>query len=379
MWIHLLPSGTFWKVLSRSRLQLRNCVEARPWLSFSSMVSYHLYGVICTVGNQLMPTCSSAMKEFNTSSVLGLCKEVIIDHTLAGQPLAENIVVIAACNPARQQTITVNLRERDLARDWVGGHYQVSDLPPSVKKIKWAFGSLNRDQEKEFILKRLEFMADGDCSMPSYLRVALTEFIAESQQAMRTFATRSIRDGLIREFGETSEQVDELAGSRAQSIVSLRDIQRVFSLFDFYSSYLRLSSIGDAVAAQTHRNAMLLAIATVYYLRLDSHNRTEFLKMTRSLPAEQGQKNDLQHVLDLAMDEVIAATEIPPAIAVTRGLKENVFMTFVCTLSKSPLMMVGPPGASKVRSPFVFISSMIFGFLMPFLLDSIGEYCGGQL
>ena len=343
------------------------------------MVSFQLDGAVYTVVNPLTPACSSALKEFNTSSVLGLCKEMIIDHTLAGQPLEDNIVVIAACNPARQQAIAVNPRERDLARDWVGGHYQVSDLPPSVKKIKWAFGSLNHDQEKEFIRKRLELGADGDSSMPSYLHVALTEFISESQEAMRTFAARNIRDGLIREHGERSEQIDELADSRARSIVSLRDIQRVFSLFDFYSSYLQLSCIGDGGAAQTHRNAMLLAIATVYYLRLDSQSRTEFLKMTRSLPAERGQKNDLQHVLNLAMDEVITATEIPAAIAVTRGLKENVFMTFVCTLSKTPLMMVGPPGASKVRITLCLHSEFGIRFTNALLLDSLCEYRGGQL
>ena len=39
---------------------------------------------------------------------------------------------------------------------------------------------------------------------------------------------------------------------------------------------------------------------------------------------------------------------IPQGIALTRGLKENVFMTVVCSLSSTPLMIVGPPGSSKV-------------------------------
>ena len=43
-------------------------------------------------------------------------------------------------------------------------------------------------------------------------------------------------------------------------------------------------------------------------------------------------------------------TEIPPGIALTEGLKENIFMTVVCALSLTPLVIVGPPGSSKVRA-----------------------------
>jgi hypothetical protein len=255
--------------------------------------------------------------------------------------------VIAACNPARKQVSTVaNLRERDLGREWASGHYQVTELPPSIAKIKWSFGSLNRDQEKEFILRRLE-NAGGE-TLPRYLRIGLTEFISESQQSMRTFAARNIRDSLIRDHDEVGENVDDLAATRARSVVSLRDIQRVFDLFDFFSSNLQIPCIVAAQANKGQRQSMLLAIATVYYLRLDSTSRAEFLEMTRALPAEQGENSDLQWILNRAMDEVINETDIPEGIAITRGVKENVFMTFVCTLSGTPLIIVGSPGSSKV-------------------------------
>jgi hypothetical protein len=50
------------------------------------------------------------------------------------------------------------------------------------------------------------------------------------------------------------------------------------------------------------------------------------------------------------MDTVINGSDIPTGIAVTRGLKENVFVTLVCSLSQTPLMIVGPPGSSKVST-----------------------------
>jgi MoxR-like ATPase len=91
---------------------------------------------------------------------------------------------------------------------------------------------------------------------------------------------------------------------------------------------------------------MTLAVAIVYYLRLDDTSRDEFKHLIQSLPTERGAKS-LQAVLDEAMDTVIARTEIPQGIALTRGLKENVFMTAACLLSRTPLLIVGPPGTSK--------------------------------
>jgi ATPase family associated with various cellular activities (AAA) len=113
-------------------------------------------------------------------------------------------------------------------------------------------------------------------------------------------------------------------------------------LYKFFSADFRLSEKGTG----TPRDAMILAVAIVYYLRLDDESRYEFKQLIQSLPTERGARN-LQSVLDEAMDAVIARTEIPQGIALTRGLKENVFMTLTCLLSRTPLLIVGPPGTSK--------------------------------
>ena len=88
---------------------------------------------------------------------MGLFKEIIIDHSICGTPIQDNIVVVAACNPAGRNSLSSNVsREGDLAKEWASGHYQVNELPESISNLKWAYGSLDAKQEKEFVSRRLE-------------------------------------------------------------------------------------------------------------------------------------------------------------------------------------------------------------------------------
>lgn len=41
--------------------------------------------------------------EFNTCDELGYIKEMVVDHRFLGEPLPENIIIIAACNPYRKK------------------------------------------------------------------------------------------------------------------------------------------------------------------------------------------------------------------------------------------------------------------------------------
>lgn len=75
---------------------------------------------------------------------MGLLKEVVMDRSLMGEPLEDNIVVVAACNPCRTQATTKGkcLLENDLGVEWASGHYQVVELPPSMANTKWTFGKI---------------------------------------------------------------------------------------------------------------------------------------------------------------------------------------------------------------------------------------------
>ena len=84
--------------------------------------------------------------------------EIIIDHSVLGSKLEDNIVVVAACNSARRVSVTQGgvFRENDLGKDWASSHCQVKDLPASMESLKWSYGSLNCEQEQEFIGRRIE-------------------------------------------------------------------------------------------------------------------------------------------------------------------------------------------------------------------------------
>jgi hypothetical protein len=280
--------------------------------------------------------------EVNTSSIIGLFKEIIIDHSICGDKLEENIVIVAACNPARKKEVANGIyqREHDLGKEWASGHYQVSHLPASVAKLKWRYGSLTADNEKKFVKRRIEML--GHNIIPSDLVEQLSALVSTSQESIRYLAADHIRKNLKH---VTSTADVEL---RAASTVSLRDIQRAFSFFHFFSTDLKITCIAPDDEGQKYRHAMLLAIAVVYYLRLDAKSRAFFLARLQKLPTEREEAEQLQGVLNNAMDVIISNTEIPPGIAWTCGLKENIFMTLVCSLSQTPLMIIGPPGSSKV-------------------------------
>lgn len=276
----------------------------------------------------------SIFLEINTSTVLGLLKEVVIDRSIAGDMLEDNIVIVAALNPPRAE-IEAHGRERDLGLQWASGHYQVSSIPGSMEQLKWIYGSLTHSQEKDFIKRRIEAL---NKTMSKFIRISLTEVVSASHEIMRLFAKRNILDGM-RRAGSIADphQMEVEAKERAQSIVSLRDIQRVFGLFEFFSEDLKNDT--EWIESERQRRSMLLAVATVYYLRLDDRSRNEFLSMLRGLPTEAGRSSDFMKTLNFAMMRVISGTEVGSGIALTRGLKENVFITLVCSMSQTPLLM----------------------------------------
>jgi hypothetical protein len=241
-----------------------------------------------------------AITEVNTSSIIGLFKEIVVDRTICGRIMEDNVVIVAACNPAGRKSLSSNVsRECDLARDWASGHYQVIELPPTMVCLKWQYGALDAGQEKEFIWRRMEMM-NSTCtnSIPKYLLTELTELVALSQATIRSFAADEIEKGLRRGSMDACRGLREEAEIRAGSAVSLRDIQRVFSLFHFFTVEFPLTAGEDH---EHYRNAMYLTIATVYYLKLDYDSRSLFIeKIASNVPAA----NDFLNILNDTMTKI---------------------------------------------------------------------------
>ena len=248
--------------------------------------------------------------------------EIIIDHSILGTKLEDNIVVVAACNPSRKVSVTQGgiFRENDLGKDWASGHYQVKDLPVSMKNLKWSYGSLNSEQEKEFIERRIEMVGN---SIPTYLWPSFASLISTAQEAIRSFAAPHIMKGLKRVNCTSISDID--THLRARSVVSLRDIQRVFRLCEFFLSDFAMLSVENQSIRSKCRRAILLSLAVVYYLRLDDQNRLSFLKAINLVPAEQCEEESFIDILFTAMDFVTKETIIENGIALTRGLKGEVF------------------------------------------------------
>ena len=277
-----------------------------------------------------------------------------MDHSICGNSLEKNIIIVAACNPSGRQSIThgCSSREFDLGKEWVSGHYQVNVLPMSMSKLKWEYGSLDSDKEKDFILKRMEMLNE---SIPPFLCQELAEIISESQETVRLFANSNICNSMKRFSHDKVDKKD--AAIRSRSAVSLRDIQRVFNIFNFFSHDFPCISNKVEVACK-YRHSMLLTIAVVYYLQLDSTSRKTFAKKIGLISNGQ----TLENVLSQTIDGIIKETEVPHGIALNEGLKENIFMTLICSLSQTPLMIIGPPGSAKVSWQLDHFSVCIFLF-----------------
>ena len=97
---------------------------------------------------------------------------------------------------------------------------------------------------------------------------SLTEVIVTSQKLMRNYALQQLRIGGLDE---------EQAKVSARSCVSQRDIQRVFTLYQWVkASYTKYQPYGSRL--DYSRRAVLVALGIVYYMRLDNQYRKDYEK-----------------------------------------------------------------------------------------------------
>ena len=302
--------------------------------------------------------------EVNTSGCMGVFKELLIDHSLDGVPLPENVIVVAACNPARAKLQLAGGRREELGNEWAMGHYQVHPLPSSLQQMTWDYGSLQPDQEWEFIQKKLLYL-QSEQGLSDNETSTLAKLVHTSQQQTRESCKSHIATLLAAEQARTGCAISEgELDARTSSSVSLRDILMAFKLFSYLSSpslpsaaagvFLGNDSQSSNSQVQKRRRAMLLSIAVVYYLRLGNSNDNSDggtcdyrVLFKNSLTAAFGEVADVERLLADRMNALLDQTKLEPGIAKTQGLKENIFMVVVCCLAQVPLMIVGPPGSSK--------------------------------
>lgn len=140
-----------------------------------------------------------------------------------------------------------------------------------------------------------------------------------------------------------------LAQIASRSCVSQRDIQRVFHLYEWLMTIYDSKKPQGAHREDYNRRAVLVALGIVYYMRLNGKYRREYqavLNGQHALPGEVNFSTAFNEELNWYIQEV----ELPKGIARTQALKENLFATIICTVTHTPLIIVGAPGSSKTLS-----------------------------
>ena len=129
--------------------------------------------------------------------------------------------------------------------------------------------------------------------------------------------------------------------------MSQRDIQRVFTFYQWLLKlYERYHQHGDG--EDYPRRAVLVALGIVYYLRLNSKYREKYKIMLDKESRLGGVK--FTRAFQEELDWLTSKMELPPGIAKTQALKENMFAIVVCTVTHTPLILVGAPGSCKTLS-----------------------------
>ncbi|XP_065188616.1 uncharacterized protein LOC135819351 isoform X2 [Sycon ciliatum] len=331
--------------------------------------------------------------EVNTSSCLGVFKEMLIDRMLDGKPIEDNIFFISAINPSLAKPAARAVASSTPALPSAAGQqpdanadlidafrqvYFVHDLPEVMNQLKWVYGSLSTEQElKEYIAAKIDVQKNLIVKTDS----TIVEFSLDLKKAFASILLRA-HQYCILFLGNSS--------------VSQRDIQRVFLLIPFFwhveENLMKERQKQQSYAAITNVNTVLkksisLAIAVVYYFRLPrepindrssiSHgvcrsgfqhylhsdqtgiaqaHMYELADLLAVCPKCSDPQYEGVYALRANIDEMIndfvtrEHFSLPEGVALTEALKENIFCTVACIQTRIPLGIVGQPGSSKTLS-----------------------------
>ncbi|KAF0977943.1 hypothetical protein FDP41_003265 [Naegleria fowleri] len=287
--------------------------------------------------------------ELNTTSCMGMIKELMIDHSLDGVKLPKSIFFIGAINPknktkstllkegfqisrisktsSKQQSEEVIVNSADYE-----GEYIVNDLAPSMELIKFDYGDLSPVQEQDFLRLLLE-QEQKKRGVQDVVTSELQHFIFCSQRYVAEARLHKIR-------------------------VSIRDLTRANKLYWF----LRENKIipldpNEDTEENNHIHSIIMSIALNYYFRLPHDYREKFEKVIDDLVIQQFPHYSylrfaatVKRCLNDFYQRAKACDFIPSGIAQTQAFAENLFAQIVCIQSVTPLSIVGSPGNSKTLS-----------------------------
>ena len=214
-------------------------------------------------------------------------------------------------------------------------------MHPSIEFLKWDYGALGEEQERDYIVRKMEMINDlpnesiGTSEQKDMFDLIYLLF--ESQERMRQYTEKEL----------TKLQVKNPALC-AKSSVSQRDIQRFFDFYEWIMKTYNSDTRGFSSKEKCQR-AVLISLGLVYYLRLPDEYRKDYSALL---------DNHCRHLniieftkaFDEELNWYIAKMELGQTIASTKALKENVLAIIACCVTLTPLIIVGEPGTSKTLS-----------------------------
>ncbi|CAM4822618.1 unnamed protein product [Rotaria magnacalcarata] len=271
--------------------------------------------------------------EVNTASCLGLFKEMFMDGTLHGTSLPKNIFFTAAINPAMK----IDENTKQIHRS----DYIVHDLPQSLKDLKVSYGALESRTLADYIIRKISMFqvtssATVDKKMPleSYVQDTLADSILKAQEFCEKY------------LGHNS--------------VSQREIQRCFSLIDFFWTlrYDEELKYDRKTFSPNPIRCIALSIALIYYFRLPTQE-DNLQRKDEQTPSREQLSELLCQVIP-AFDQVVqhelevfVNTDnfvIPQGVAINQAVREHIFSIVVSIVTRTPLCIIGVPGQSKTLS-----------------------------
>ncbi|CAF1245410.1 unnamed protein product, partial [Rotaria sordida] len=265
--------------------------------------------------------------EVNTSSCLGLFKEMFMDRTLHGINLPENIFFTAAINPSINYHNNFQVHRHD---------YIVHELPQSLDNLKVSYGILDSNTLEDYIKQKIAkftittSIRDDQRKIPliQYTQQILTQSILKAQRFCETYLGRNS--------------------------VSQREIQRCFNLIDFFSTmkYDDNNDESDPI------RCIALSLALIYYFRLptneDNAQRNDHSTPSREKLDEILSQNipNFAEIIQNELERFVNTDHfvIPHGVAVNQAIREHIFSIVVSIITQTPLCIIGAPGQSKTLS-----------------------------
>ena len=330
------------------------------------------------------------LDEINTCKSMGLISELMCKHTCQGNPLPENIVFIAACNPYRTREIKKGEKEEQIGLDINQAHnqmkqlnqkeieniqakkgsnlvYTVNPLPHSLLNFVFYFGQLKPEDEQKYIGCIISQVID---------KIYYDE--RHAQDKKKGDAGMGILKELACDLIWAAQQY--IRSKNDKSAVSLREIRRVNIFCEFFYNYLytkkdfytkgNQNELQFEEDAEFYKNlddysiqvyAINLSIFMCYYLRITSKEQRKELEKIMNDILSKYKIIKLKDFLDLPRKEerfIVNNIKLGKGIAKNRALLENIFSLFVAINSKVPIFIVGKPGCSKSLSMQLIAKSM---------------------